>query len=254
MDIINLNRDYWTHRAVSYSAQNRAELFSDQKEKWQDYLCETLKKHFPDKEPEQLNILETGTGPGFLSIILAEAGYNMTAIDLTPAMLKKAKENAGEFSASIKFIEMNAEDLQFFSNTFDAVVTRNLTWDLPHPDVFYKEIYRVLKPGGMLINFDANWYRYLFDEEAMTGFEEDRENAKKKNVEEMFIIPGGEKMEDIARRIPMSKALRPGWDIKTLSALGMKVKADETIFDRVWTDEEKINFRSTPLFVVKAVK
>ena len=254
MDIIIDNKNYWTKRAASYSQLNREELFSDQKEKWQDYLCERLKTRFPDREPGEVKILEAGTGPGFLSIILADAGYDVTAIDLTPEMLKKAKENAGELAGSISFVEMNAEEMTFEDQSFDAVVTRNLTWDLPHPDVFYKEICRVLKKDGLLINFDANWYRYLYDEEAMTGFEEDRSNSEKANISDKNIVEGSDVMEGIARRVPLSNTLRPAWDLKVLSGLGMTAAADENVFERVWSDQEKINFHSTPLFAVSAVK
>ncbi len=254
MDIIIDNRNYWTKRAASYSQLNREELFSDQKEKWQDYLCERLKSQFPDREPCDIKILEAGTGPGFLSIILADAGYDMTAIDLTPEMLKRAKENAGDLAGSIKFMEMNAEEMTFADGSFDAVVTRNLTWDLPHPDVFYSEICRVMRKDGLLINFDANWYRYLYDEEAMTGFEEDRSNTAKAHISDKNIVEGSDVMEGIARRVPLSNTLRPLWDLNVLSGLGMTAAADESVFERVWSDQEKINFHSTPLFAVSAVK
>lgn len=36
---------------------------------------------------------------------------------------------------------------------------------------------RVLKPGGVLLNFDAGWYNYLFDEEKGAGYARDRRNV-----------------------------------------------------------------------------
>ncbi len=252
MDIIIDNKNYWTKRATGYSEMNRAELFSDQKEKWQDYLCEKLKEHFPDSEPGDIKVLDAGCGPGFLSIILAEAGYSVTSIDLTPEMLVKAKENAGDLVDSIEFLEMNAEEMTFPDECFDAVVTRNLTWDLPHPEVFYKQLCRVLKNGGLLINFDANWYRYLYDEDALMGFEEDRSNSAKAHVADKNIVAGADIMEGIAKRVPLSNIIRPAWDLKVLGELGMSASADEKVYERVWSDQEKINFHSTPLFAVTA--
>lgn len=41
---------------------------------------------------ETYKILDIGTGPGFFSIILAEAGYQVTAVDYTEAMLEEAKK------------------------------------------------------------------------------------------------------------------------------------------------------------------
>lgn len=37
----------------------------------------------------------------------------------------------------------------------------------------YAQWTRVLKPGGVLLNFDANWYRYLWDEAAQTAHAQD---------------------------------------------------------------------------------
>ena len=50
---------------------------------------------------------------------------------------------------------MDAQKLDFEDNTFDVVISRNLTWNLEHPDVAYREWVRVLKVGGRLLNFDA---------------------------------------------------------------------------------------------------
>ena len=57
-------------------------------------------------------------------------------------------------------------------------------------------------------------------------------------------------MEDIARRVPLSNIRRPDWDLHQLRALGLQCDADETVWQRVWSEEEKLNFASTPLFVV----
>ena len=46
----------------------------------------------------------------------------------------------------------DAQALDVESNSFDAIVTRNVTWNLPRPDLAYKEWLRVLKPGGVLYN------------------------------------------------------------------------------------------------------
>ena len=53
---------------------------------------------------------------------------------------------------------------EFEDESFDVIISRNLTWNLPHPEMAYKEWLRVLKKGGKLLNFDANWYGYLYDD------------------------------------------------------------------------------------------
>ena len=148
--ILSENKAYWTGRASGYSEVNQAELETGQRQKWSDCLRGEITQQFPGMAADQLHILEAGTGPGFFAILLCELGYDVTAIDLTPAMLEEAKKNAGEMAGSIRFMEMNAESLDFEDASFDVVISRNLTWNLPNPDAAYAEWVRVLKPGGML--------------------------------------------------------------------------------------------------------
>ena len=97
------NLAYWTGRAEGYAEVNRLELRTDQRRKWKQCLREEIGRHFAGREAESLRVLEVGTGPGFFAILLHDLGYAVTAIDLTPAMLEKAKENAGEIADEISF-------------------------------------------------------------------------------------------------------------------------------------------------------
>ncbi len=248
------NRDYWTERAPGYSEVNRLELEPAQRQKWRDCLREELARHFPGRAAEELRVLEIGTGPGFFAILLCELGCRVTAVDLTPAMLHEARINAGELAGRILFLEMDAQALAFPGACFDAVISRNLTWNLPRPERAYAEWARVLKPGGLLLNFDANWYAYLFDEKAKDAYDRDRVNSAEQGVGDQNIGENFDVMEDIARRVPLSSVRRPAWDLEQLSALGMYCEADEEVWRCVWSEEERLNFASTPLFLVRARK
>ena len=255
--ILEENREYWTGRASGYSEVNKLELSTAQRQRWKDCLGEELTRPFPDRPLAGLHVLEVGTGPGFFAILLRELGCAVTAIDLTPAMLAEAKENAGSLADEIRFMEMNAEALSFADESFDAVLSRNLTWNLPHPARAYAEWARVLKKGGLLLNFDANWYAYLFDEGAQAAYDRDRANSAERGVWDQNVGAEGENfdvMEDIARRVPLSGIRRPAWDLEQLTALGLSCEADEAVWRRVWSEEEKISFASTPLFLVRGRK
>ena len=254
MEILSENKAYWTGRASGYSEVNQAELETEQRKKWRDCLQAEISRQFPGIAASQLRILEAGTGPGFFAILLCELGYEVTAIDLTPAMLEEAKRNAGSMSGSIRFMEMNAEALDFEDASFDVVISRNLTWNLPHPNAAYAEWVRVLRPGGLLLNFDANWYAYLFDEKAQAAYDQDRINSAERGVWDQNVGENFDVMEDIARRVPLSSIRRPAWDLAELRSLGLHARADERIWQRVWSEEEKLNFSSTPLFMVRAIK
>ncbi len=250
--ILEENKEYWTGRASGYSEVNRLELRTAQREKWKECLRAELERQFPNRSFEELRVLEIGTGPGFFAILLRELGCDVTAIDLTPAMLAEAKENAGALTEEICFMEMNAEELSFEGGSFDAVISRNLTWNLPHPDRAYAEWARVLKPGGLMLNFDANWYAYLFDHDAQAAYEKDRLNSAAHGAGDQNIGENFDIMEDIARRVPLSGIRRPDWDLRRLSELGLSAEADESVWERVWSEEEKLNFASTPLFMIAA--
>ena len=177
---------------------------------------------------------------------------SVTAVDLTPAMLEEAMRNAGNLAEKIRFLEMNAEELDFPDDSFDVIVSRNLTWNLPHPEKAYAEWSRVLGPGGLLLNFDANWYSYLFDTEALSAYEADRVRVAAEGIHDANIGENFDIMEDIARRIPLSRISRPGWDLDLLGRLGLRAEADESFWKKVWSREEKINFSSTPMFIIRA--
>ena len=248
------NNEYWNGRASSYSDINREELEGESRIRWSELLLGRIGSHFKESELHDIHVLDIGTGPGFFAIILAEAGCKVTAVDMSKEMLAEAIANAGDAAASIDFRNMNAESLDFRDASFDVIVTRNLTWNLPNPSVAYKEWSRVLRPGGLLLNFDANWYRYLFDETAMLGYESDRVKSRHLGLDDQNIGENFDVMEDIARSLPLSPLQRPSWDVNTLSALGFETNTNTDIWKQVWTYREQINFASTPMFMISAVK
>ena len=242
---------YWSTRTEGYSEVNHKELAGTQKNAW----LKVLTSQFPDKPKEEIRILDIGTGPGFFPVILAEAGYHVDAVDYTEGMLEKAKENAGDLCRNIRFWRMDAQKLDFEDNTFDVVISRNLTWNLEHPDVAYREWVRVLKAGGRLLNFDANWYGYLYDDKKREAYENDRKNVEKGSLDDHYLCTDIDRMEKIALQVPLSETKRPGWDVKVLEALGAaQIQVNEDIWQQVWSEEEKLNYGSTPMFMVEAVK
>ena len=61
-------------------------------------------------------------------------------------------------------------------------------------------------------------------------------------------------LEAIARKTPLSRQHRPQWDLRVLSRFGIQASADENIWQRVWTKEERINNASTPMFLIEGRK
>lgn len=250
-ELLEKIEEYWSTRTEGYSEVNHKELEGTQKEAW----LNLLESEFPKIPKEEIKILDIGTGPGFFPMILAEAGYRITAVDYTREMLEKAAQNAGHLCQYISFYRMDAQNLEFDDNTFDVIISRNLTWNLEKPNQAYREWMRVLKPGGKLLNFDANWYGYLYDEEKRQAYERDRKNVEQMELDDHYLCTDIDTMEHIALEMPLSARVRPQWDVETLSEIGVsEVYADTKVWERVWSTEEKLNYGSTPMFMIRGRK
>lgn len=145
------NHTYWTHRAPSYGDVNRKELATAQRRIWTQTLDVRIQARFPDRARSSIRVLDVGTGPGFFAVILNALGYAVTAVDYTNAMLNEARLNAGEAAEHIHFRSMDAEKLGFADASFDVVVSRNLTWNLPHPERAYAEWHASSNPTGCFL-------------------------------------------------------------------------------------------------------
>lgn len=242
---------YWDTRVEGYSEVNEKEWCGMQRDAWAKILRERI--------PEGSHVLDLGCGPGFFTVLLASMGYYVTAIDYTPGMLLQAARNlnrlAPEMENRVSFLHMDAQSLAFQDATFDAVVSRNLTWNLPNPEMAYHEWYRVLKGDGIFLNFDANWYGYLYDDKKRLLYEQDRAQVAERQLDDHYLCTDIDRMEQIALQVPMSATLRPVWDRKVLDALAWKhIEFDEDIWMDVWSEEEKMNYASTPMFMVYGIK
>ena len=237
---------YWTKRADSYAF---GQFTDDNENRWMKVVL----REFP--EGKGLKVLDIGTGPGFFAINLAKRGYEVTAVDYTPAMLEEAKRNAGAYRDSIRFMQMDAQKLTFSDETFDVVISRNLTWNLENPQKAYKEWRRVLKKDGVMLNFDAGWYEYLYDEEKAKQFKQDRENVERAGCFDYNGYEDADKMEEISRSLILSKVKRPQADLKMMLEAGFtKFYVDTEIWQETLDEEEKVNYASTPGFMLKGIR
>ena len=96
-------------------------------------------------------VLISGVGTG-LDIPLIPPGVQFTGIDLTLAMLEKAR--AKSIDMGMIFAVMNAQALQFPDDTFDAVILNLILSVVPDGAAAFAEAWRVLRPGGRVVIFD----------------------------------------------------------------------------------------------------
>ena len=254
--------DYWNGRAQSYSNGVVAELADERKSLWMAALEEASRDAVLDAVTEERRprACDLGCGPGFFSILLSELGFSVEAVDASSSMVGHAQDNIARAvpGGDVAFHVCDLLSLPFPDDTFDLCVSRNVTWLMRDPRGAYAEWLRVLKPGGKLVAYDANWYRYLVDSTvaakraadqsayALEGWDEDAQAT-----------PDEEKRcEELALSLPLTPVLRPDWDLQTLETLGVaSCKADEDAWQRIWTESEQLYYGgSTPLFMVEAVK
>lgn len=99
-------------------------------------------------------VLDVGSGAGTDSLVAAQmvgpTGH-VTGIDMTPAMLAKARAAAAEMGATnVEFVEAEAEQLPFGDASFDVVISNGVIDLIPDKDAVFSELHRVLAPGGRL--------------------------------------------------------------------------------------------------------
>ena len=107
------------------------------------------------------HILEIGCGTGELSRLLAARAEKILAIDLSPQMIRFAKERS-KLCPNIDFIEGNVMTYQLPDNQFDCIATLTTLHHLPMTDIL-KKVKRALKPGGVFICFDLYQRSNLID-------------------------------------------------------------------------------------------
>lgn len=246
-EIIEGLQKYWNFRASTYSQSNIEELNNFKRDAWLKILLNNAPKK------EKLKVLDVGAGPGFFSILMSLVGHEVTAVDVSSEMIENAKENAKEYDVNIDFVQVNGINLPFDDNSFDLIISRNVLWNLEYPKEALKEWKRLLNDEGRLIYFDGNWYLHLFDE---------KQNEKvKKDMENMEILYGYkeerteqiEALEEIAKKLVLSKEVRPAWDVKALKECGYKyIKVKENMGKYVWDEKQNIEHKSRQLFMVIA--
>ena len=174
-------------------------------------------------------VLDLGCGPGFFSIPLASADYDVVGIDYSYEMVARATENASRTGVQPVFMRMDAQSMTFADESFDLIVSRDVLWNLEYPEKAYSEILRVLKPGGKALISDGNYYLHLYDPdfsrpEGKYYSDNKHERFNKDNVDFGII-------ERLAVDLPLSKVRRPQWDIDTVREMGGSIEVISTRTD-----------------------
>ncbi len=143
---------YWTERSVPYDEyQERPERRDVDRAAWRQVWTDAL-------GTEPLDVLDVGTGSGYVARVLADLGHRVTGIDLAEGMLERARAHAAQMAAPPRFELGDAVAPPFAPASFDALVNRYVMWTLREPDRALSTWFDLLRPGGTLAVVDATWF------------------------------------------------------------------------------------------------
>lgn len=227
--------DYWSLRAEEFSRYRILDLAGPARMRWHDFFQKAL----PDCGGRKVRALDCGTGAGFFAFMLAELGCETTGIDYSQSMIDQAEENAAHLHyPPIRFLQMDAQSMTFEDGAFDFIVSRNMTWTVPAPEKVYAEWARLLAPGGIVINFDAN-YGHMFRIQDETGVTE-KMNEKWEQSADKTIGTRPDMIRernDISRALSITEKVRPQWDVDQLLCLGFdQVSVDMRVASEMYGD------------------
>ena len=246
-----INAD-WTVRSNNYNRYVTEEFGTDRPDKWLTLIRD---QSFRDKK---MQVLDAGCGPGFFSVLLSRDGNDVTGIDGSEGMLSHARENAAAFGVSPRLIRGDFGNLPFEDNCFDLVISRNVTHIIREHLRVYGEWLRVLKPGGVLLIFDANWHLpYQPGPVRDEAIRREREGLRRYGSG--FTHDGSYEYIDSALNpdnfAVFGKAVRPDFDIGVLCQLPCRdISFERDVTEMLWSEKEKQFYGATPLYMLRAVK
>ncbi len=241
--ILERVRSYWDGRAEGFARLRETELETGKGELWYRELASVVDMSRP------LDVLDVGTGTGFFALVLGAMGHRVLGLDLSEEMIVTAKALADMHGVKARFVQGDAAATGLPDRLFDLVVTRNLTWTLPDVQAAYAEWFRVLRPGGTLVNFDADYGAVRF-----FCLTEELSRNKVQNAHEGLARASLIECDSIKDALDVSAHRRPQWDCELLEQAGFcDITVDEELSERIYPRQDGV-WNPVPMFFIKAVK
>lgn len=117
-------------------------------------LAKILRQRRYAQDTPDLHVLDAGIGTGAMTSAfskLREARFRVDGIDISDAMLREAAGRLGRLDIDLNLFRADLGALPHADNTFDVVLVAHVLEHLPEPDRAISELYRVLKPGGLIV-------------------------------------------------------------------------------------------------------
>jgi SAM-dependent methyltransferase len=158
------SRAAWDARAERWDAQAETNAQAADRAADLDRIWEALRLR------PGARVLDAGCGSGQLALAFAARGAQVTGVDLSPEMIRRAREHAAALEADVEWRVGDVAQLTEPFAVYDAIHARVLFQFLPDIPGALRECRRVLKPGGRLLAsvpgalspiYRASWMRHL---------------------------------------------------------------------------------------------
>jgi len=144
-------RAYWDDQAAGFDDEPDHGLADPAvADAWRELLVE----HLPNAPAR---VADLGSGTGTLAVLLADLGYDVDGVDLSPRMVARATEKASALDPRPRFTVGDAASPPLPAATYDVVLVRHVTWTLPDPDAALREWHGLLRPTGRLLLVEGFW-------------------------------------------------------------------------------------------------
>ncbi len=144
-----LTRKKWDRAAGSYDLMNGY----GQEIRWAPF-----KRRLFERMQGRIIFASIGTGQ---DIQFFPPGRDITAIDISPGMLERARPRAAAYAGKLELREIDLHELDYPHGAFDQVFTACTFCSVPRPVEGLRMLRRVLKPGGELFMFEHTGSRYF---------------------------------------------------------------------------------------------
>ncbi|MFD0314028.1 class I SAM-dependent methyltransferase [Streptomyces flavalbus] len=141
--------DYWEAQAATFDDEPDHGLRDPAvRGAWAERLRAWLPEHPCD-------LLDLGCGTGSLALLAAERGHRVTGVDLSPAMVARARAKLAGRDAA--FLVGDAAAPPVGEQRYDVVLVRHVLWTLPDPGRALRHWRGLLRPGGRLVLVEGVW-------------------------------------------------------------------------------------------------
>lgn len=117
------------------------------------------------------DVLDIGTGTGFVALIASQLGHRTIGLDLSTAMLAEARIHAERCGANVVFRTGDAIAPPLDEESLDVIICRHFLWTLREPQVALVNWRRLLRPNGRVVVIDGFWSAQAKPEEGGDFFE-----------------------------------------------------------------------------------